>query len=206
MKTGKKTKTKNKAKVFWMYLWISGFADAKVAHADLGKDARRTVPALAVDDLVDELEAEHVKVVAEHHIEHKELAHAVADEHELGEQVEHHEIVAQELAAARAKARAREHTPDEQRASSQQRRGPGRGCCRRRFAASTRVVHVLVHGADHVAHVLGAALVLLHRLVVARRLDNVAHVEARAARQRAPRYVRNVEEERLREQYEGNLR
>lgn len=163
---------------------ISDFAYSKIAHADLGKNARARVPALAVDDLVEQLEAELVKLVAEQEIENKELADAVADEGELDEQVEHHEIVAEKL--ARYATNAGQEALEKQEAAAS-------------LFASARVVHVLIDGREHVRHVLLPTLVLVHRLVVGRRLDNVTHVYARAARQRTPCDVWNVEEKRLRE-------
>jgi len=139
-----------------------------------------------VEDLVDKLKAELVELVAEQQIEHEHLAYAVGDEGELNEEVEHHEVVAEELAADTADGG--EQAPHDHPAP--------------RLLAPTRVVAVLVHGREHVAHVLLADLVLVHGLVVARRLHDVPHVDAGAARERAPGDVGNVEEEGLREQDE----
>ena len=163
------------------HLRVAHLADPKVAHAYFGKDARARVPALAVEDLVEQLEAKLVKLVAEQQIQQEHLTNAVGYEGQLDEQIQHHQVVAEELAAYAADGG--EEAFDDEAAA--------------RLSASTRVVTVLVHRRQHVAHVLFSYLVLVHRLVVARRLHNVAHVNARATRQRPPCYVRNVEEERL---------
>ena len=162
---------------------VADLANSKVTHAYLGKDARARVPALAVENLVEELEAELVEFVAEQKIEHEQLTDAVGDEREFDEQVEHHEIVAEKLAAYAADTG--EHALEEYGAA--------------RFLATPRVVYVLVDGGEHVAHVLLSILVFVDRLVVTGRLDYVAYVDAGAARECAPRNMRNVEEERLRE-------
>lgn len=163
---------------------VSDFAYSKIAHANLGKNARAGVPAFAVYDLVEQLEAELVKLVSEQEIENEELTYAVADEGELDEQVEHHEIVAEKL--ARYATNAGQEPLEKQESAT-------------RLLASPRIVHVLIDGREHVRHVLLPTLVLVHRLVVRGRLDYVAHVYARATRQCTPCYVWNVEEERLRE-------
>ena len=144
------------------HLGVAHLAYPEIAHAYLGKDARACVPALAVQDLVKQLEAKLVKLMAEQQIQQKHLTNAVGYERQLDEQIEHHQVVAEELAAYAADGG--EQTLQYEAAA--------------RLSASTRVIAVLVHRCQHVAHVLFSYLVLVHRLVVARRLHNVAHVNA----------------------------
>ena len=127
----------------YIYSYLSNL---EVAHAYLGKDAGARVPALAIDDLVHELEAELVELVAEQQIEHEQLRDTVGDERQLDEEVEHHEVVAEKFATNAA------HGGDE---------AFGEESATRLFA-SPRIVHVLVDGGEHVAHVLLAILVLVH--------------------------------------------
>lgn len=126
---------------------IANFAYTKVAHANLWENLGSSVPSLAVDDLVEKFEAEFVKLVSQEQVENEELANAVADEGELDEQVEHHQIVAQELARYAA-------NPGEETLEQQQRAA--------RLFAPARVVHVLIDCCEHVRHVLLSALVFVH--------------------------------------------
>lgn len=142
---------------------IAYFPDAKVAHAYLGKDARAGIPTLAIDDLVQELKAELVELVTEQQIEYEQLTDTVADEGELNEEIEHHQVVSEKLARYAAYAG--------QKALEQQQTA----AC---LFAPPRVVHVLIDCREHVRHVLLTALILVYRFVVRRRLDNVAHVYA----------------------------
>ena len=62
------------------HLRVAHFADFEVAHAYFGKDARARLaaPPATTQQLVHELQAELVELVAQQQIEHKQLTLAVA--------------------------------------------------------------------------------------------------------------------------------
>ncbi len=138
---------------------------------------------MASQELNGEIVAKHPETLAEQTTDYKDLQTRVNNVQDFDKKVENDHIVSEKSTHIR---NASQETP-----------------YRRILVAtvlvSSIVVHILVNILHQVAHVGLAVLVLVGGLVVVRRLDQVANVQARLDRERAPEDTRHVEEQSLKE-------